>query len=52
MDEYPKKSPESWDEKTIDCVWCWDSETGEKVLMDRKTNKEIGRWTRQTLTES
>lgn len=31
-------------EERIDCVWCWDSETGDKVLMDRLTNKEIGRW--------
>lgn len=23
--------------------WCWDSETGDRVLVDRKTNKEIMR---------
>jgi hypothetical protein len=31
-------------EKTVNLVWCWDSETGERVLMDRRTNKEVGRW--------
>lgn len=28
---------------TIDAVWCKDSETGEDVLLDRKTNKIISR---------
>ncbi len=28
-------------EKTLDAVWCIDSETGEKVLIDRLTNKTI-----------
>jgi hypothetical protein len=36
-------------EKTVDLVWTKDSETGEKVLIDRKTNVEVGRW-RKTLT--
>lgn len=27
--------------ETLDAVWCIDSETGHKVLMDRKTNKVI-----------
>lgn len=44
LDEYPKKSPESEVERTIDCVWCVDSETGDRVLMNRKTNKPIGVW--------
>lgn len=30
-------------EKTIDAVWCRDSETGDYVLVDRFTNKEITR---------
>lgn len=30
-------------EKTLDAVWCVDSETGEDVLMDRRTNKIIMR---------
>jgi hypothetical protein len=30
-------------EKTLDAVWCEDSETGEDVLIDRQTNKEIMR---------
>lgn len=30
-------------EKTVDLVWCRDSETSEYVLIDRKTNKEIYR---------
>lgn len=34
-------------EKTLDAVWCVDSETGEEVLMDRKTNQEIMRRERQ-----
>ena len=29
--------------KTLDAIWCIDSETGEKVLMDRQTNKPIAR---------
>lgn len=30
-------------DKTLDAVWCVDSETGEKVLMDRQTNQVIAR---------
>jgi hypothetical protein len=30
-------------EERIDAVWCRDSETGEYVLVDRITNKEIMR---------
>ncbi len=30
-------------EATLNAVWCKDSETGEAVLMNRKTNKEIMR---------
>lgn len=44
MEDGSKKSPESPDEWTIDCVWCVDSETGDKVLMDRRTNKPVGVW--------
>ena len=29
--------------KTLDAVWCVNSETGEKVLMDRQTNEVIAR---------
>ncbi len=28
-------------EERLDAVWCIDSETGEKVLIDRLTNKRI-----------
>lgn len=31
-------------EERVDLIWCRDSETGERVLMDRNTHKEIGRW--------
>lgn len=34
-------------EAGIDCQWVLDSETGDRVLVDRKTNKEIGRWLRK-----
>ena len=44
MEEYPKKTKEGIHEGTLDAVWCVDSETSERVLMDRRTNKEIGRW--------
>lgn len=38
------KAPEEFDpEKTLDAVWCQDSTTGERVLIDRKTNKIIMR---------
>ena len=30
-------------EDSIDAVWCWDSETGEKVLMCKKTNSLLMR---------
>lgn len=30
-------------EKTLDAVWCKDSETGEDVLIDRLTNRVIMR---------
>lgn len=30
-------------EKTLDAVWCVDSETGERVLIDRETNQIIMR---------
>lgn len=29
------------EDTTIDAVWCWDSETGEKVLLDRRTGQVI-----------
>lgn len=32
-------------EKTVNLVWCRDSETGEHVLVDRTTNKEVYRGT-------
>lgn len=44
MDEYPKKSKEEPHERTLEAIWCWDSETGDKRLMDLRTGKEIGRW--------
>lgn len=44
MEEYPKKSKETPAERTLEAIWCWDSENGEKVLMDLRTGKEIGRW--------
>ena len=28
-------------DKRLDAIWCTDSETGERVLMDRKTNTRI-----------
>jgi hypothetical protein len=28
---------------TMDAIWCVDSETGDNVLMCRKTNKELMR---------
>jgi hypothetical protein len=33
-------------EKTLDgtLVWCVDSGTGEKILIDTKTHKEVARW--------
>lgn len=39
MDNSEKK----W-EKTLDAVWAWDSETGEKVLLDRKTGQVLMTW--------
>lgn len=30
-------------EQTLDAVWCQDSETGERVLIDRQTNQVIMR---------
>lgn len=41
---FEKEDETPIDERTIDCVWCVNSETGEKVLMDRKTNKPVGVW--------
>lgn len=35
-------------EKTLDAVWCVDSETSERVLMDRRTNKQILRLPRNS----
>jgi len=29
------------DDETLNAVWCIDSETGRKLLMDRNTNKPI-----------
>ena len=37
------KTPGQDPEKTIDAVWCKDSETGERVLLDRLTNEVIMR---------
>ena len=42
VDKEKDKTPLS--EGTIECRWCYDSETGDKVLMDVRTSKEIGRW--------
>lgn len=28
-------------EKTLDAVWCWDSETGKRYLLDRRTGQVI-----------
>ncbi len=33
-------------EKTLDAVWCVDSETGERCLIDRKTSQIIVRGVR------
>ncbi len=30
-------------DKTIDAIWCIDSETGEEVLIDRKDNQILAR---------
>lgn len=43
MDKYNQNPDE-----TMDAVWCVDSETSERVLMDRKTNKEIVRLPRNS----
>jgi hypothetical protein len=37
------KKPGFDSEEPIDAVWCQDSETGEKVLLDRKTGQVIMR---------
>lgn len=29
------------DDSTLDAIWCIDSETGRKYLIDRKTNKIV-----------
>lgn len=34
-------------EDTLEGQWCYDSNTGEEVLIDTKTNKEIMRRDRQ-----
>lgn len=31
-------------EETVDLIWCRDSETGERVLVDREKGIEVGRW--------
>ena len=31
------------DESTLDATWCWDSETGERCLIDNKTGQVIAR---------
>lgn len=31
-------------EKTVDLVWVRDSETGDRVLVDRLTNRVVGVW--------
>lgn len=30
-------------DKTLDAIWCVDSETGQHVLIDRQTNEIIAR---------
>ncbi len=30
-------------DETLDAIWCVDSETGQEVLIDRKTNEVIMR---------
>lgn len=38
------KVPKEFDpEKTLDAIWCQDSTTGERVLIDRQTNQVIMR---------
>lgn len=44
VEKFKEGSPKISAESTLDAVWCVDSETGDRVLMDRRTNKEIGRW--------
>lgn len=34
----------------LDAAWCIDSETSERVLMDRNTNKELARLPRNSRT--
>jgi len=29
---------------TLDALWCWDSETGKRVLIDRQTGQVIAKW--------
>jgi hypothetical protein len=29
------------DDTTLEAIWCWDSETGKKYLLDVKTGKVI-----------
>jgi len=33
-----------WDETRLEAMWAWNSETGEKVLIDLKTGQVIGTW--------
>jgi hypothetical protein len=33
-------------EVTMDAQWCWDSETGKRVLIDRKTGQILYTWTK------
>lgn len=37
-------------DKTLNAIWTWNSETGEKILIDLKTGEKICTWV-QTQTE-
>jgi len=41
---FEEEVPTPIDERTIECVWVVDSETGDQHLLDLKTGKKIGVW--------
>jgi hypothetical protein len=41
LPEYPKRTPESIFERTLEAAWCVDNETGESYLLDLKTGKVV-----------
>lgn len=43
------KDSEDFSEKTLEAVWCVDSNNGDAVLMDARTNRELGRWAKKDL---